>query len=150
MRAPRTEPSRGKVPWPERKRKQMQMKKMLLGGLAAAALEAAILTSGAAVLFGSGTAQAAPDGDLAATNAVAQFMSDVTKAGFQNPYGPKQQLADGIHTCLNIDHGSTATEQARLMWTYGYFTQYEAGRFVSLAVRDLCPWNVPATTGGVA
>lgn len=39
---PYTKPSRGKVPWPERKRKQMQMKKVLLGGLASAAVAVAI------------------------------------------------------------------------------------------------------------
>jgi Protein of unknown function (DUF3761)/Protein of unknown function (DUF732) len=127
-------------------KKVMHLMVHLIGGFwPRTVLVGAILTTGAALL-GSGTAHASPEGDLASANAIAQFMSDLTKAGFQNPYGPKQQLADGIHTCLNIDHGSTAMEQARLIWTYGYFTQYGAGQFVDLAIRDLCPWNVPATT----
>jgi hypothetical protein len=103
-------------------------------------LTSAALAAGASL--GSGTAQADPDGDLAVANAEAQFMSDVTRAGFVNPYGPQQQLADGIHTCLNItDEPSTSMQQARLLRSYGYLTQPGAVQFVNIAIRDLCPWN---------
>jgi hypothetical protein len=112
------------------------MKKAIFVGLVAAAVMLSVATP----------AQADSDGDLAVANAEAQFMSDVTRAGFQNPYGPQQQLADGIHTCLNIGppggpRGSTAAEQARLLWSYGHLTQYQAAQFVNIAISDLCPWN---------
>jgi hypothetical protein len=53
-----TKPSRGKVPWPERKRKQMQMKKVLLGGVASAAVAVAIAAPDAGVVANAALAHA--------------------------------------------------------------------------------------------
>ncbi|BBY05425.1 DUF732 domain-containing protein [Mycobacterium noviomagense] len=114
------------------------MKKIIVGGLAAVA---AGIGSAA---FPAASAHADTlDTDAAAAAAVAasQFTADVTNAGFYNQGGAGAQLVVGINVCNKLDAGSTPAEASNDLYVHSGLSDFGSGRFVGIAVRDLCPWH---------
>jgi hypothetical protein len=112
------------------------MKKMIVGGLAVVAAGIGIVT------FQAGPAHADTvdtDAAAAATVAASQFTADVTDAGFYNQYGAGAQLLVGINVCNQLDAGWTPAQASDSLYAHSGMSAFGSGRFVGIAVRDLCP-----------
>jgi hypothetical protein len=114
------------------------LKKMIVGGLAAVAAAIGIAT------FPAGSAHADTvdtDAAAAATVAASQFTADVTNAGFYNQSGAGAQLLLGINVCNQLDAGWTPSQASNNLYVHSDLSAFGSGRFVGIAVRDLCPWH---------
>lgn len=114
------------------------MKKMIVGGLAAVA--AAI----GSTAFPAASAHADTvdtDAAVAATVAASQFTADVTNAGFYNQGGAGAQLIVGLNVCNKLDAGSTPAQESNDLYVHSGLSAFNSGRFVGIAMRDLCPWH---------
>lgn len=117
--------------------KETTMNKKIIGGLAAA-----VATTGIAVAT-PGLAHADDtDATIAAINAAAQFTQDVTNAGFYNSGGASAQLLIGITACNRLDDGWTPAAEAKDLYENTSLNAFGSGRFVGIAMRDLCPWHI--------
>jgi hypothetical protein len=45
----------------------------------------------------------------------------------------------GITVCHNLDAGYTPAQDAQMVFDRGGVDSYSSGRFVAIAIRDLCP-----------
>ena len=114
------------------------MKKMIVGGLAAVA---AAIGSAAFPAASAHADTVDTDTAAAATVAASQFTADVTNAGFYNRGGAGAQLLVGIDVCNKLDAGSTPAEVSNDLYVHSGLSAFGSGRFVGIAVRDLCPWH---------
>jgi cytolysin (calcineurin-like family phosphatase) len=112
------------------------MKKMIVGGLAAVAAALSIAAASPAQAHADST-----DATIAAINAASQFTADVTNAGFYNQGGAASQLLVGIDACNRLDAGWTPAQVTNDLYVHSGLSAFGSGRFVGIAVRDLCPWH---------
>jgi hypothetical protein len=77
------------------------------------------------------------------------FIGDVTDAGMYNGYGNGAELAVGYHVCNSIASGYRPLAVAHDLWLHSQLDQYQAGEFVGIAVRDLCPQFTDLTIADV-
>jgi uncharacterized protein DUF732 len=68
-----------------------------------------------------------------------QFLADATDAGFYNNLGPSAELHVGYWACNSISYGYRPIAVARDLWLSSPMDAYASGKFVGIAVRDLCP-----------
>jgi hypothetical protein len=78
-----------------------------------------------------------------ADNGTTEFLSDARVAGFANTLGDGGLLTQGFWVCRQIDHGHPVLDIAARYQLINDVSQSQAGKFVGLAIRDLCPWHVP-------
>ena len=79
------------------------------------------------------------DATIAAINAAAQFTQDVTNAGFYNSGGASAELLVGITACNRLDDGWTPAAEVKDLYENTSLNAFNSGRFVGIAMRDLCP-----------
>ena len=77
------------------------------------------------------------------------FTVDAYNAGFYNSRGTGAQLSVGYSVCNDIAAGYRPLAVARNLWRASPLSAYDAGRFVGIAVRDLCPEYTYLAVGDV-
>lgn len=69
------------------------------------------------------------------------FLTDMEAAGFDNGGGNGAEIRVGYHVCAEIAGGMSASNAADDLWLNSHLDHQDAGQFVRIAIRDLCPQN---------
>jgi hypothetical protein len=100
-------------------------------------VNAAVVGASALAIFA-----ALPTSGMAVAHADADsFLTDMEAAGFDNGSGNGAEIRVGYRVCAEIAGGISALKAADDLWLNSHLDHQEAGQFVGIAIRDLCPQN---------
>jgi hypothetical protein len=101
------------------------MKKIITGGLAAAAVAMGLVTAGPA--------------NADSTNL--KYEHDLKAAGFYADNGDGTFLSLGHSSCARMDAGASSALLVRELYQNSDLSRDQAQQFVNITISDLCPWN---------